>query len=102
MTEQMKQSLKPVFEANLEENKDEIVSVYDRYAGLVDGADIYRNNVWHDASKERPENGRMVLVIGGKKVGLVRKVYRNNGGVGDHCRWAYIDDLLPDRKEDEA
>ena len=42
MTEQMKQALKPVFEANLEENKDEIVSVYDRYAGLVDGADDHR------------------------------------------------------------
>lgn len=55
----------------------------------------YREKVWHDSGCEDPEEGKAVLVIGGKKIGLVRKFRSNGGGVGYDCKWASIEDLLP-------
>ena len=34
----MAKTIKELAEKILEENKDEIVSIYDRYAGIIDGA----------------------------------------------------------------
>ena len=34
----MAKTIKDIAEKILEENKDEIISVYDRYAGIIDGA----------------------------------------------------------------
>ena len=38
-------SIKEKAEENLEQNKDEILCVYDRYAGFVDGADYVLDEI---------------------------------------------------------
>ena len=52
MTEQMKQALK--WESNLFEGDN--IEVFE------EGANWYRNNVWHDAS-EKPEKERLCVII---------------------------------------
>lgn len=69
------------------------------------GAEWRINSVWHDASEE-PEQGRAILCIGVNVYGTFIAGPNNedfNSIVKDFgvLRWANIEDLLPDRKEDE-
>lgn len=69
--------------------------------GFIEGANWRINSVWHDANKEIPIPFRPILVehYDGKfSVNMV-------AGNMQSCpmawlRWAYVSDLLPDRKED--
>ena len=69
--------------------------------GFLNGAHWRINSVWHDAS-EKPKN-QLVLFECRKTYG---KGYSVNFGENYEIlknvvlRWAYIDDLLPERKEE--
>ena len=60
--------------------------------------------VWHDARKEVPEKCKPVLTE--RKTGRKSGIFSVNVSAGmESCplswaRWAYIDDLLPERKEE--
>ena len=43
----MAKTIKDIAEKILEENKDEIISVYDRYAGIIDGANAVLEVIEH-------------------------------------------------------
>lgn len=75
-------------------------SVIAKHKAFSDGADWRINSVWHDV-EEKP-NGMFVIIIdfgdevGAEEYGL--------GVTADDLigakRWAYISDLLPERKEE--
>ena len=64
-----------------------------------DGADWYRNNVWHDASEDVGTN-EPILVLDEEGRGVTTDRERLIRGWGEwgkgFCRWAYVEDLLPD------
>lgn len=72
------------------------------YKGFIAGAQWRINFVWHDAS-EKPNKNQLVLFE-------CRKAYRKGYSVnfGENyelmknviVRWAYVIDLLPERKEE--
>ena len=63
------------------------------------GADWRINSVWHNASEEQPEAGKPYLAV----IELPQETkYAVWEGYANHPfwkKWAYISDLLPDRKE---
>ncbi|OUP37234.1 hypothetical protein [Bacteroides sp. An19] len=69
------------------------------YYGFIAGAQWRINSVWHEAETELPESGCDTLVLfrgggceitdSGTRFDLWRAV----------SQWAYLDDLLPERKE---
>ena len=69
---------------------------------FMEGADWRINSVWHDANK-KPNKNQLVLFECRKTYG---KGYSVNFGENYELmknvivRWAYIIDLLPDRKEE--
>lgn len=72
------------------------------YYGFIAGAQWRINSVWHDAS-EKPDKNQLVLFECRKTYG---KGYSVNFGENYELmknvivRWAYIIDLLPERKEE--
>ena len=83
---------------------------------FTEGTDWYRNNVWHDAKKEKPvyydddSHTNQIVVIGNTPVGVgmsvvslisedtiysivTRKEYK--WGCCPFSKWAYMEDLLP-------
>jgi hypothetical protein len=67
-----------------------------------DGADWYRNNVWHDAS-EKPEGTACFLWYANDDIGVSSLPpqdkmpdYWENTFSKHITKWAYISDLLPD------
>lgn len=74
--------------------------------GFIAGAQWRINSVWHDAS-EKPEIGRNLLTYLGEdkfceidflcKDDFDWEYYADIRGI---IRWAYVDDLLPERKEE--
>lgn len=72
--------------------------------GFVAGAQWRINSVWHDAI-DKPENGRFVLVDKEYRIYDVWKQdicddWLNDVNYFGVKRWAYLDDLLPERKEE--
>lgn len=82
------------------------------------GANWYLNNVWHDAKTEEPDEGKELILMfyqdnGSRafRFGLYSchaqmVMVSNNGGfpwlkLSHYEKWAYIDDLLPYRKNDK-
>lgn len=72
--------------------------------GFINGAHWRINAVWHDARKEVPEKCKPVLTE--RKTERKSGIFSVNVSAGmESCplswaRWAYIDDLLPERKEE--
>ena len=77
---------------------------YGKYAiadAFEEGANWRINSVWHDAS-EKPNGNNKCLVelrIPGRR-NPTYKLWTWGWENSFVTRWAYIDDLLPDRKED--
>ena len=63
-----------------------------------DGADWYRNNVWHEISEDPTEFDSPFLLINSSTCDLFKcdylDVFKNVAKKFD--KWAYIEDLLPD------
>lgn len=55
--------------------------------------------VWHDAS-ESPHTGDRIIVIDEDDHIVDVGYFGNSDMIMDGHRWAYIDDLLPERKEE--
>lgn len=80
---------------------DEGVHVYSERLAFVNGARWRINSVWHDVSKELPDIGKHVvnedwfdfIADDEKDMERILRLY-------PFKHWAYIDDLLPDGKED--
>ena len=67
------------------------------------GADWRINSVWQDATKFKPRHGSKVAVlVGGKDITVWN--FENGMEQAFSCMsikcWAYLDDLIPDKKED--
>ena len=70
---------------------------------FMEGADWRINSVWQDATKFKPRHGSKVAVlVGGKDITVWN--FENGMEQAFSCMsikcWAYLDDLIPDRKED--
>ena len=71
------------------------------YNGFINGARWRINSVWHDVSKELPDIGKHVvnedwfdfIADDEKDMERILRLY-------PFKHWAYIDDLLPDGKEE--
>lgn len=73
---------------------------------FIQGAQWRINSAWHDFEDEMPEKKRPVLIeskSGGNNVFLLMVLQgdEEREDVASYRRWAYIADILPDRKEDE-
>lgn len=73
--------------------------------GFLDGARWRIENAWHDASKRPDENKGTIIERSNGRISFHEKGYdgpwKYNVKAFGFVRWAYIDDLLPDRKEAE-
>lgn len=70
--------------------------------GFRDGAQWRINSVWHDAETETPRNNEPIIGITGKiccYMGLCGETAKEI--CPEMKKWAYISDLLPERKEEE-
>lgn len=70
---------------------------------FMEGAQWRINSVWQDATKFKPRHGSKVAVlVGGKDITVWN--FENGMEQAFSCMsikcWAYLDDLIPDRKED--
>ena len=79
---------------------------FDRYAisqAFEDGAEWRINSVWHDA-KEKPADGEVILIVTDDNHPII--CGPNNSDFFKNLtdlrmeRWAYVSDLLPERKEE--
>lgn len=69
--------------------------------GFRDGAQWRINSVWHDAETETPRNNEPIIGITGKiccYMGLCGETAKEI--CPEMKKWAYISDLLPERKEE--
>ena len=78
--------------------------VMNKHKAFMDGAQWRINSVWHDAI-DKPENGRFVLVDKEYRIYDVWKQdicddWLNDVNYFGVKRWAYLDDLLPEREEE--
>ena len=73
--------------------------------GFMAGAQWRINSVWHDLPNDLPQKENtwilLELIFEGRLVYLpVEWVNDGEGAPKQAIRWAYIDDLLPERKEE--
>ena len=73
--------------------------------GFLAGAEWRINSVWHDLPNDLPQKENtwilLELIFEGRLVYLpVEWVNDGEGAPKQAIRWAYIDDLLPERKEE--
>lgn len=83
-------------------SKDEVLTDFGRNC-FIEGAEWRINSVWHDAHEEPQRNGKL---IASNKDGNYILCGPNNSNWKQTVKlfriinWAYIDDLLPERKEE--
>lgn len=75
------------------------------HTDFIAGADWRINSVWHNLPNDLPEKENtwilLELIFEGRLVYLpVEWVNDGEGAPSQATRWAYIDDLLPERKEE--
>lgn len=77
--------------------------------GFIDGANWRINSVWHDASDKPKENMLCLVKLASedklcfkvRKYNIIQiKKWEGKDGFIDIVKWAYIEDLLPERKEE--
>lgn len=71
--------------------------------GFLDGARWRIDSVWHDTTQQ-PQDGKLLLCQGDYGIfigGPDNKDFSRTIETFHITQWAYIADLLPDRKEDE-
>ena len=74
--------------------------VMNKHKAFMDGAQWRINSVWHDARKDIPEEFIPILVERDDFTFSVNMVGGNMASCPLHwVRWAYVSDLLPERKE---
>lgn len=79
--------------------------VMNNHKAFMDGAEWRINSVWHDG-KSRPKHGKYVLLqLKGHNFKIdmwndCEYMYLEHYSYSSIERWAYVDDLLPERKEE--
>ena len=76
----------------------------DAKKGFIAGAQWRINSVWHDATKYKPRIDSKIAVLFSDENFAICIFESEMKIVFPYLRikcWAYLDDLLPDRKEDE-
>lgn len=78
--------------------------VMNKHKAFMDGAQWRINSVWHDLPNDLPQKENawilLELIFEGRLVYLpVEWVNDGEGAPKQAIRWAYIDDLRPERKE---
>ena len=80
--------------------------VMNKHKAFMDGAQWRINSVWHDSSEEPERNGEPMLVefhdfgMDGNSYDVVEDLQGYRTGIYvEFIRWAYVSDLLPERKE---
>ena len=71
--------------------------------GFIIGAQWRINSVWHDATKYKPRIGSKIAVLFSDEDFAICIFESEMKNAFPYLRikcWAYLDDLLPDRKED--
>ena len=84
-------------------SKDEVLTDFGSSC-FIEGAQWRINSVWHDLPNDLPQKENtwilLELIFEGRLVYLpVEWVNDGEGAPKQAIRWAYIDDLLPERKE---
>ena len=69
--------------------------------GFIAGALWRINSVWHDASEKPNRNNKCLVELRIPGRNPTYKLWTWGWENSFVTRWAYIDDLLPDRKENE-
>ena len=69
--------------------------------GFIAGAQCRINSVWHDASEKPNGNNKCLVELRIPGRNPTYKLWTWGWENSFVTRWAYIDDLLPERKEDE-
>lgn len=84
---------------------DEDLSTSQRRTAFKDGAEWRINSVWRDVEEEPKQNAWFIAQIGDDAFDtFIMQIESNRwdrwcNGLNIKC-WAYIDDLLPERKEE--
>ena len=73
----------------------------DAKKGFIAGAQWRINSVWHDASEKPNGNNKCLVELRIPGRNPTYKLWTWGWENSFVTRWAYIDDLLPERKEDE-
>ena len=103
--EPVRDDFKKFEEQYLEKEKDEIICVYDRHAGLVDGAKWQKEHLWKTADgDDMPEYDREVIAILDYDFGHYKVVYAHrpnpngwNGTNIDTGEKEYIEPVIYDK-----
>ena len=83
------------------DNKSYVETVLNKSA-FIAGAKWRINSVWHDAEKEAPEQGEQIIILYYNGIVELEELNGNWDLAGTYygaIRWAYVADLLPERKE---
>ena len=70
--------------------------------GFKIGAQWRIDSAWHDAEKETPEQGEQIIILYYNGIVELEELNGNWDLAGTYygaIRWAYVADLLPERKE---
>lgn len=84
------------YESDIREMEEKFADAY------IAGADWRINSVWHDIDKEKPMPGKHV--VNEHWFDFVAEDWKDLDRIMKKWpfkRWAYVDDLMPDGKEDE-
>ena len=76
--------------------------VMNKHKAFMDGAQWRINSVWHDASEIPQHSGILIAICkDGKAVlcGPNNSDWKTTVKIFHIVKWAYLDDLLPERKE---
>ena len=87
--------LKKIEEEYLRENDNEILHVYDRHAGFVDGYHKALENLWHSAD-DKPEKGKWILYVSAYRRYLTAQSPYYPISMK---KWCYINDIENEDKE---
>ena len=71
------------------------------HKAFMDGAQWRINSVWHDASEKPNGNNKCLVELRIPGRNPTYKLWTWGWENSFVTRWAYLDDLLPERKEDE-
>ena len=74
------------------------------YKGFIEGADWRINSVWHDRAEKADTSKELILMYsnGSVRVTLLNPNLTFDGflSVDMFIKWAYVSDILPERKEE--
>ncbi len=99
MNETLKKRIEQAAKKYADEQGDFGINWHHAVEDFAAGAHWRISSVWHDAS-ESPRTGDRIIVIDEDYHIVDVGYFGNSDRIMDGHRWAYINDLLPERKEE--